>query len=236
MKPTGLLIHPYIRLVLLIGGIIAVILTQNNYILLTAYLVVIIPLLIRGGQVKMHFRLLVAGIFPIFLSFILLYILILHGQNGGWNFILFKTQKILLVTSLVQIVMAIPSHALVETFRMWGLRGESLIITLGSFTVWGEMGNRADKIITARFSRGFIGKRNGVNLIRQFPFVLIPLVIGILRTSTERAESWDQKNILHRLQNYRSRKIPYHAFTNIAVLTGVCVWLTVAVMTRIVDI
>lgn len=87
------------------------------------------------------------------------------------------------------------------------MKGESLITVLGAFTVWTDVSYRSEKIITARFARGFVGRRTIINKAKQFPFVLVPLVVGILRTSTERADSWGQKNILQLVEKSTTEKV-----------------------------
>lgn len=172
------------------------------------------------------------GMVPIFLSFILLYIVVLKGSSGDWNFIALKMLKLILFTSVLQLSISIPPENLITTFKMWGLRKEALITVLGAFTVWADVNYRAGKIITARFSRGVIGKRTFVSKAKQFPFVLVPLVIGIIRTSTERAESWEQKNILQLVENLSSKKNYFPILLNgFLIIASIC-WLCVGLFIK----
>lgn len=217
MEGNKLYINPYIRLVFLICCIAGAILIDNILWLIGCYAVAILPLFLYGNQIKNHIKLMLFGMFPIYLSFILLYVIILRGNNGGWDFINLKLLKLILITSTIQLTLLIPDQYLISTFKLWGLKGEALITILGAFTVWTDVNYRADKIITARFSRGFIKKRTIFQKIKQFPHVLIPLVVGIIRTATERAESWEQKNIMYLVDVSKTELVKSPLFLNICV-------------------
>lgn len=227
MEINKLFMHPYVRLLFLINCTTGTFFINKTYLLLIFYLLLILPLFILSAQFKKHFKLILFGIFPIYLSFILLYIVVLKSSKGDWDFIHLKMLKLILLTSIVQLTLSIPSENLIPTFKMWRLKGESLITILGSFTVWADVNYRAEKIITARFSRGFIRKRTIFNKAKQFPFILVPLVIGILRTSIERAESWEQKNILQLVEANKLEKINYPILSNGLLLVISLFWLII---------
>lgn len=205
MEDNKLSINPFIRLLFLAGSLTGILLINKIEWLLCFYFIVIIPLFVLSGQIKRHLNLLLFAFVPIYLSFVLLYIVVL--KEGNWQFIHLKVLKLLLLTSAIQITLSIPANQLISTFKKWGLKGETLITVLGAFTVWTDVTYRSEKIITARFARGFVGKRNRINTAKQFPFVLVPLVVGILRTATERADSWTQKNILQLVKGDKENKI-----------------------------
>lgn len=230
METNKLSIHPYVRLLFLIGCIVGTILISKSIWLLFFYAILILPLFIFSRQIKKHINLVLFGMLPIFLSFVLLYILVLKGSAGNWDFVILKMLKLILFTSIVQISLSIPSENLIHTFKKWRFKGESLITVLGAFTVWADVNYRAGKIITARFSRGFIGERTIINKAKQFPFVLVPLVIGVLRTSTERAELWGQKNILHLVENAKTEKTKYSIFLNVLLLFVSMCWLVLGLI------
>jgi hypothetical protein len=147
-----------------------------------------------------------------------LYIVVLKGTNGGWNFVLLKGLKILVFTSIFQITLTIPSEMLFTTFRKWRFKGDSLLTLIGAFTVWADIRTRANQIVTARFARGFIGKRNFINTAKQFPYILIPLIIGVMRTSTERVNVWEQREIPKRLDNGKIVEARYSTFINLFIV------------------
>ncbi len=232
MNKNDFLPHPYIRLFFLLlsigGTFIAVQISQ----VVIYYLLVLIPLITLSKQTKAHFRFMLIGILPIFLSLILINILILDGKNGGWSFILLKTSKLIIYASVFQFVFFIPTIDLLNTLKKWNLKGETLITIISSFTVWNEIINNANKIVTARLARGYIGKRNIPNLAKQLPYVLNPLVIGVMRTSIERAESWDKKQIIFLVQKMESDKTSYSFIYNLLMITLAFVYFIFGIYTK----
>jgi energy-coupling factor transporter transmembrane protein EcfT len=228
MEDNKLSLHPYIRLLFLICGLTGVLLINKIEWLLCFYFIAIIPLFIFSGQFRKHLNLLLFAMIPIYLSFILLYIVVL--KEGNWDFIHLKVLKLILLTSAIQITLSIPAEQLITTFKKWGLKGEALITVLGAFTVWTDVSYRSEKIITARFARGFVGKRTIINKAKQFPFVLVPLVVGILRTSTERADSWEQKNILQLVKRNKAEKVNYQISLNTVLVIASLSWLLLSVL------
>lgn len=228
MGNNKLCLHPYIRLLFLICGLTGILLINKIEWLLCFYFIVIISLFVFSGQIKKHLNLLLFAIVPIYLSFILLYIIILKEEN--WDFIHLKVLKLILLTSVIQITLSIPAEQLISTFKKWRLKGEALITVLGAFTVWTDVSYRSEKIITARFARGFVGKRTIINKAKQFPFILVPLVVGILRTSTERADSWEQKNILQLVEKSTTEKSNYPIGLNLILVSVSLSWLLIIIM------
>ena len=202
-------LHPISRILFLTGSVIAILLMHHVFYLLLFYLVFILPLIFAQKNIFAHLRLLAFGIVPIVLTFILLYILIMKGSNGGWEFIFLKSLKILCITSVFQITLSIPAQLLIPTFKKWGLKGEGLLTVIGAFTVWAEVKTKSNQIITARFARGFIGKRNLINTAKQLPHVLIPLIIGVMRTAVERVDVWEQREIPVLLDKVETSKVKY---------------------------
>jgi len=212
-------IHPYIRILFLFGTIAFILLMQNPYYLGGLYLCFILPIILFLHLIKFHIRLFLFGIIPIFLTFILLYILVLDGTNGGWEFIFTKCLKILAITSTFQVALTIQPDMLYITFRKWGFRGDSFLTLLGAFTVWADINTRANQIIVARFARGFIGRRNLINTAKQLPYVLIPLIIGVIRTSIIRVEVWDQRSVPNLLDHQKISETHYPFLFNLLLAT-----------------
>lgn len=218
MDKTKNIIHPHCRLLFLISSLMTFLLTGNFNFLLGFYILFILPLVFILDLIRVHLRLFVFGLIPIFFTFILLYIIILKGSSDGWDFILVKCLKILGITSVFQISLSIPPNMLFTTFKKWGFKGDRLLTLIGAFTVWADIKTRANQIITARFARGFIGKRNLVNTAKQFPYVIVPLIIGIMRTSIERVEVWEQRNIPYLIDNRKDEQIKYSVLINLLIV------------------
>jgi hypothetical protein len=163
------------------------------------------------------------------LTFILIYIIILKGNNGGWDFIIIKLLKLLNITSAFQITLAIKSGELFPFFREIGLKGQTLITLIGAFTVWADIKRRSEQIITARFARGFIRKRTYLNTAKQFPYIMVPLIIGILRTSIERSQTWAQWNIIYLINNRKLKRQEFPVIANLIILlvTTLCLIISI---------
>ena len=230
MNDAKINIHPYIRLLLLVGVIASVILYKHLLQLGLLYIAFIIPLILLIGIIRNHVRLLLFGIVPIAFTFILIYILILSENKENWDFILVKILKILDVTSIFQVVLTVESGALYPTFRKLGLKGESLITVIGAFTVWADIKRRSEQIIIARFARGFIRKRNFINTAKQFPYILVPLIIGILRTSIERSETWIRWDIIDLINKKRAKSEKYSVTINVAIALITVLCLTIGII------
>lgn len=227
MNSLKYIVHPFVRLLFLVAFLAGTILNNNIIHLITIYLIIIIPLFIIGNKIGSHLKLISLGIIPIFITFILLYIIIYKNPEYGWSFIVLKTIKLTIYTSIFQLALMIPAKHLINTLTKWGLKGETLLIVLSAFTVPSDIVSKSEKIIDARFSSGFIKKRTFLNKLKQLPFVLIPLIIGVIRTSHERADSWEQKRIINLLNNYKNIKqiINYNYLLNISIVIISIIWI-----------
>jgi len=225
MNSAGLIMHPYIRLAFFFAGICGTLLITNPVLLLGIYLLVIMPTIVLNEQFWQHLKLLIVGMLPILLSFILLYMVILHNKNEGWEFIAVKLIKIVVFTSLFQITLSIPPMILFTTLKKWGFRGQPLVLVLSSLTVWEDVSYRANKIIDARFARGFVVKRNAVAQACQLPYIIVPLVIAVFRIAIERADGWEQKNMLYLVDHIRFDKVAYPVILNMVYFALSVSWL-----------
>lgn len=201
MNKQGLYLKPKFRLIFLFNCFIGTLMIDNLTLMIIFYCLFLLPLFIYSCQIKKHISFLLFGMLPILASFILIYIIILKGTNGDWEFVVTRVLKLMLYTSVLQLALMIPNNYLIYTFKRWGLKGDNLLLALGAFTVWYDVSSRTDKIIIARFARGYVKKRNWFNKAKQFPYLFYPLIIGMIRTSTERAESWQQKKITYNIAN-----------------------------------
>ena len=222
-------IHPFVRIVYLICAVFGTFLTKAIFLVLLFYLLAIIPLFFLNKNINIHLKFLFFGVVPIFLSFILINIIILHGKKGGWDFILERVIRITTYSSAIQIVITIPANDLFYTLKKWGFKGESLITVIGTLAVWGDVTNRADKIVTARLSKGYVKNRNLFTMAMQFKNTLNPLIIGVIRTSVERADSWQSKNIILLIKKYKNSKNDYNKLLNFYIIFIAIVYLLSAI-------
>ena len=106
---------------------------------------------------------------------------------------------------------------MLSTFTKVGIKGEKLMTLMGTFIVWADIKRRSEQIVVARFARGFIGKRNFINTAKQLPYVLVPLIIGIIRTSVERSQAWTQWDVVALINNRESKKYEYSIVANLII-------------------
>jgi hypothetical protein len=222
-----LIIHPHIRVLFFLSGIIGTVLSTSNFHLLVFWIAFLLPLIILTGNLKVHFKFLLVVILPMSAMLSFLFWVILHNTIDNFGSVLQTILKLIIYTTVFQVTLLIPANQLYSTFKMWGLKGSTLITTLGSYIVWVDIVNRSDKILTARFARGFIAKRTLITNLKQLPYLLIPLIIGIIRTATERSESWDQKKMLYRIEVMKPQRIQYNSYLNICILIPSTIWLVI---------
>lgn len=216
-------LHPYTRLIFLIAGITGTILCENTLYLLFFWLVILIPVLTINKNIKTHLNFLLVAMLPMLVMLTLSHWIIFKNWSH-FELVLNTVLKVIVYTSIIHIALIIPQEHVLATFKMWKMKNEILITTLGSYIVWVDIANRADKIITARFSRGYITKRTFWAKLKQFPHLLIPLIIGIMRTASERAYSWEQKRIIQRLDVMNATKIEVSTLFNFFISILIVLW------------
>lgn len=224
--------HPYSRVFLFVTGIVGAILCTNNLLLLFFWLLILLPLMILTGNAKSHFSFLLLVVLPMSVMLSFLFWIVLNHSADNFNSITQTILKLICYTTVVQVVLLIPSNQVYSTFKMWGMKGDTLVTFLGSYIVWVDVINRSDKILTARFARGFISERTFLAKLKQLPHLLIPLIIGIIRTATERSESWEQKKILYRIELLKTQKVKPNLFLNSGIVFIGIVWFCLNIYLR----
>ncbi len=230
---TDSTIHPFVRIAFFTFAILSCFLLDSLEILVAFYVLVMIPLFLIVKRLSQHGYFVLIGIVPIILSYILIYILVLDEPNRSWDFIIVKGTKLLVFVAIFQFAFVLPSLVLMDMLIKLGLRGERLLILLSSITVPQDMIKKSKLIVDARFSRGFVGKRSLINQVKQLPFVLVPLLVGVLRTSQERARSWEQKNITNLLDIYtlKRKKTRYTLPINLIMLLSSILFFLITLFT-----
>jgi len=218
-------IHPYTRIIFFLAGISGAILCNSNIVLLIFWLAVLLPLMIVTKNIKIHFAFLYLVVLPMSIMLSFLYWVVLHNALANFDNVILIVLKLIIYTTVVQFVLLIPSNQLYYTFKKFGMRGSTLITALGSYIVWVDVINRSNKILTARFARGFVSKRTFFAKLMQLPHLLIPLIIGIMRTAAERSESWEQKKIFYRIDTMKTDEFKYSLNWNIVIIIIALSWL-----------
>lgn len=213
-------LHIYSRIGIALITIILLLLGHKTYLLITYLLLVAV--IGVSGFLKEHLRLLIIGMFPVYLSFILIYVLIL-SQSGAWQEIHFRVLNLLILTTIFQIVLIFPPDELFYSLKKIGIKGSILIIVVSSYTLVDDISKRSEKIINARLSRGYVKKRTRFTMMKQLPYVLRPLFIQIFRSSYERAYNWEQKDMIGLIQKFN--KVPsYNWLLNIVIIICFILW------------
>lgn len=220
-------IHPFIRILFFITGILGAILCTNNLLLLFFWIAILIPLMVLTGNGKAHFKFILVVVLPMTLMLFFLFGVVLHKTIDNFASVIQTILKLINYTTIFQVVLLIPPNQVYYTFKSWGMKGGTLVTFLGSYIVWVDITNRSDKILTARFARGFITERTFLTRLKQIPYLLIPLIIGIMRTAVERSESWKQKGLLYRIQNLNIKKIHYSIILNSLIFIIAMAWLII---------
>lgn len=224
--------HPYSRVLFLVCGLVGSAVCQNIWLLAGFWIAVLIPLAIFTGKFKSHLRFLFIGAVPMFLLLYLSSFIQKANHLSGLEIAAQTVLRVISLATVAQLMLSIPLEQIISTFKAWGMKGNAMVLSLGAYTVWADMVNRSDKIITARFARGFVAKRTLLSRLSQIPYLIIPLTIGMMRAAVVRSDSWDQKRLLHRIETVDMDKINYGATLNVAIFITSLSWLTLNIIFR----
>lgn len=224
-----MVVSPLVRLVFPALVIVTVFATSSIWILLTVYVLGLVPLFLVERKFGIHIRFLVYGVIPIMLTAYIIYGIVLKVQSDTWAELALRGVRFLILTTAIQWALTIPGHQLIYTVKKWGLRGSSLIVVLGAYILWADLQKAANRIVTARLASGAIGGRSKMIMVQQLPFVLLPLVISLLRTATVRSISWKDKDIVVLVDGFESEVHSSKAYSAGILLLG-CLLVTCALL------
>ena len=223
-------IHPYVRLLVIILTLIAIIIPHKSEFEIIFFVFFIVPLYVINHRIKqlINFTLIVA--FPIFLSMALFFYIAPQSGYNSWGDILERFFKLIVTASMFQFIFLIPFQKLYPTLKTWKFSTELIILIVGSISILEEMKRRAEKIVASRLARGYTKKRNIINLASHLPHVLNPLLVGVLRTSIERSDNWEQKNILGLIECIKIDRMIYSWSYNMILVTISIVYLSLSLI------
>lgn len=151
---------------------------------------------------------------------------------AGVRFALLISLRLAVLGGAFQLVMlSIPSRLLPATLRGWGLRGEGLVVALGVFAVEPELKLRPEQILVARRPRGLLGGSRWAGL-KQLPRLLRPLFVWSIRSAVHRAEVWEQRAMLLRVQRLPDESLPFSPVAGALSVALSVLWLAVAITFR----
>jgi energy-coupling factor transporter transmembrane protein EcfT len=152
--------------------------------------------------------------------------------RGGAIFALLISLRLAVLGGAFQLAMlSIPTRLLPATLRGWGLRGGGLVVALGVFAVEPELKLRAEQILTARRARGLLGGSRLASL-KQLPRLLRPLFVWSIRSAVHRAEIWENRAMLLRVERLPSQVIPFSPSAGIIAVGLSVLWLATAIGLR----
>jgi hypothetical protein len=193
------------------------------------------------------------GLLPVFLKFLLaaelpmtLMLVVIWGwiakappnepmgtdPAGGVRFALLISLRLAVLGGALQLAMlSIPTRLLPATLRGWGLRGEGLVVALGVFAVEPELKLRAEQILVARRARGLLAGSRWAGF-KQLPYLLRPLLVWSIRSAVHRADVWEQRAMLLRVEQLPTEITPFSSAAGAISLTLSILWLIAAIFFR----
>jgi hypothetical protein len=151
---------------------------------------------------------------------------------GGVRFALLISLRLAVLGGAFQLAMlSIPTRLLPATLRGWGLRGEGLVVALGVFAVEPELKLRAEQILVARRARGLLAGSRWAG-IKQLPYLLRPLLVWSIRSAVHRADVWEQRAMLLRVEQLPTEANPFSSTAGAISLTLAILWFIAAIFFR----
>ena len=151
---------------------------------------------------------------------------------GGVRFALLISLRLAVLGGAFQLAMlSIPTRLLPATLRGWGLRGEGLVVALGVFAVEPELKLRAEQILVARRARGLLAGSRWAGF-KQLPYLLRPLLVWSIRSAVHRADVWEQRAMLLRVEQLPTEITPFSSAAGAISLALSILWLIAAIFFR----
>lgn len=232
-------LHPYARALLLALFAVGTFSTQSVRVLALGWMLLLF-LMAQGGVVATHLRFVARFMLPVLVGLFVIWgwlvgappSLPMHSDpSGGVRFAALTGLRLIVLGGAFQFVfLTIPPALLATTFYRWGLRGQLLLIALGSYTLFEELGLRVDQVVAARYASGAVPSRSLINRMRQLPFVLRPLTTWTLRSAIQRGDVWADRQMARRLPALAARTpLPRFRFIDVTVSAVAVTWLFLAV-------
>lgn len=226
--------HPRARALATVLAIAAALASRSLLLLLIPFALGILPLVLMSRKTGSYLRLIsVLGIPVVFALVFVWGVLVAAPPSeppqtnavGGMLFGLETGARIMIMASIAFLgFAAISPRERGPVLRGWGLRGDLLGAVLGAFVLVPELGERADQVITARYARGLIGRARWYHRLVSLPGILRPLVAWSLRSAMQRAELWEHRRVIQRLEAQPPDR-GYGRWESVALVGFVGAWL-----------
>lgn len=211
LKQVRYQMPPVARGIALLAGVAAILVCDNFIVLAGVLGLVVLPMLIASGALKLYGRFLVFMLAPIGLALFIVWGMVVEASPGqplgsspteGMIFAVLITLRIALLSGLFQAFFGgVRGDKLVTSLASWGITGDLRVIILATFAMVPEGKLRADQVLTSRLARGLVKRRSWVSNGFQIPHLLRPMFGWTLRSAIERAELWDHRHLLEKLQS-----------------------------------
>jgi len=169
----------------------------------------VIVLTFLSGVWRNHFQVLYTTVLPIALVMIVVWGWIVGAPpstpigsdpHEGVLYALFFATRLAVLIGIFQLCfLSIPSGQILAITRRCHLPGDAAVILLGALALVPELRLRTEQVLTARYARGLVPTRGSWNAFRQLPHLLRPLLAWVLRSAVQRAETWQQRQLIQRL-------------------------------------
>lgn len=227
--------HPIIRVGAALTAIIASFTTQNIWLLAGGVLIGVVGLSLLAGTHRAFLRFAIAVVLPISLALFVVWGWLVGAPPGqpldsapkaGFAYGAVVSLRLLILGGVGQLCMlTVRANDLPATMRAIGFGSQAIIVMMATFALLPELRLRTDQIITARYARGLVGKRNLLNGMLQAPFILRPLLSWMLRSALHRADAWRQRDI-----TFVSSRLIISRRMTAGVLLACLAWLTTVAM------
>jgi energy-coupling factor transporter transmembrane protein EcfT len=233
-------VPPVARLASLLILILAT-LIDTSLVLLCVAIAVLAVFIASDGLFGRFLKFILFGQLPLMLMLVALWGYVAKAPPGeplgsdahaGIIFALLISLRLAVLGGAFQLAMlSIPPRMLPATLRGWGLRGEGLVVALGVFAVEPELKLRAEQILTARRARGLL---SGSRLagFKQTHRLLRPLFVWSIRSAVHRAEAWENRAMLLKVENLPTDAIPFTTLAGFTAIVLSLVYLGLAVTLR----
>lgn len=201
---------PMARGLALLAVIAAILICDNPTVLAGALSIIVLPLLVASGALKLYVRFLALALAPIGLALFVVWGMVVKAPPGqpigssstdGMIFAALITLRIALLSGLFQAFFCgMKGDKLVTTLANWGVTGNVRMIIVATFAMVPEGKLRADQVLTSRLARGLVRKRRWISKVLQIPHLLRPMLGWTLRSAIERAELWEHRRLLERFK------------------------------------
>lgn len=223
-------IHPFATLTATFLLVVGVFITTQVTLLVMAYCFVLI-FLITARQIQLHVKMIVFFYIPFFVLLSIINMGILKESRTAHTMVVLL--RLVTLTSLCQHILNMPFEELVYILKRLKFHTSVIIIILGSLSIYYDFTLRANRIITSRFARKFLKKRNLLGKLSQIPHIIKPLLSSTFLLAFDRAASWKQRKLIEEIGELQMT-YPYKRTEYLPLSLGfsglIIIWFTLVIL------